>query len=230
MRYSTYDLGKVFQLIATDLRRSLGKIWAAAAVLAGLYLAYWVIMLMIGTATAPSDRISILYFAAQFFSFCVPAAVYGYINNPNDGIGYALLPLKRWVKFTAMISVSVLIIPLTFYTGLYIMDCLLTAAGGGRGFSGMIWSTDGGITVSGWLADFGKICMYQSVFVLGNILLKKHKTAITFLAMLLLHGIFIGLFQADEIQGRLVQVLYAYILPALIWALAYFCLGKIQYR
>lgn len=230
MRCNTCDLKNVLRLTSTDLRRGLRKIWAAAAVLAGLYPAYWVIMLMTGATATPADRIPVLYIAAQFFSFCVPAAVYGYINNPDDGIGYALLPLRAWVKFTAMISVSVLIIPLTFYTGIYIMDCLLTAAGGGRGFSGMIWSRDGGITVSGWLADFGKICMYQSVFVLGNILLKKHKTAITFLAMLLLHGVLIGLFQADEIQGRLVQVLYAYILPALIWALAYFCLGKIQYR
>ena len=112
--------------------------------------------------------------AAQFFAFCVPAAVYGYVNNPSDGIGYAMLPVRVWVKFAAMMLVSVIVIPLTFYIGIYVLDCLLTAVGGGRGFSGMVWSTESGISPGGFWYDFGKICLYQSVFVLGNLVLRKH--------------------------------------------------------
>ena len=77
-----------------DLRYGAGKVWPAGAVMAGLYLAYWTVMLLTGAGATPEDRIPVLYIAAQFFAFCVPAAVYGYVNNPSDGIGYAMLPVR----------------------------------------------------------------------------------------------------------------------------------------
>ena len=65
----------------------------------------------------------------------------------------------------------------------------------------MIWSTESGISFGGFWYDFGKICLYQSVFVLGNLLLKKHKVALTLLAMLFLHGFCIGVLPLDK-TGR----------------------------
>ena len=183
-----------------DLRYGAGKVWPAGAVMAGLYLAYWTVMLLTGAGATPEDRIPVLYIAAQFFAFCVPAAVYGYVNNPSDGIGYAML------------------------------DCLLTAVSGGKGFSGMIWSTESGISFGGFWYDFGKICLYQSVFVLGNLLLKKHKVALTLLAMLFLHGFCIGVLHLDKTGGVLPAILYSYALPVLIWILSYRCVRRLQYR
>ena len=175
-----------------DLRYGAGKVWPAGAVMAGLYLAYWTVMLLTGAGATPEDRIPVLYIAAQFFAFCVPAAVYGYVNNPSDGIGYAMLPV--------------------------------------RGFSGMIWSTESGISFGGFWYDFGKICLYQSVFVLGNLLLKKHKVALTLLAMLFLHGFCIGVLHLDKTGGVLPAILYSYALPVLIWILSYRCVRRLQYR
>lgn len=218
------------RLTLLDLRYGTGKVWPAGAVMAGLYIAYWVIMLLTGQAVTPGDRIPVLYVAAQFFAFCVPAAVYGYVNNPSDGIGYAMLPVRVWVKFAAMMLVSVIVIPLTFYIGIYVLDCLLTAVGGGRGFSGMVWSTDSGISPGGFWYDFGKICLYQSVFVLGNLVLRKHKVALTVLAMLFLHGLCIGVLHIDETGGAIPAILYSYVLPVLIWSLSYQCLRRLQYR
>ena len=218
------------RLTLLDLRYGAGKVWPAGAVMTGLYIAYWVIMLLTGQAVTPGDRIPVLYIAAQFFAFCVPAAVYGYVNNPSDGIGYAMLPVRVWVKFAAMMLVSVIVIPLTFYIGIYVLDCLLTAVGGGRGFSGMVWSTESGISPGGFWYDFGKICLYQSVFVLGNLVLRKHKVALTVLAMLFLHGLCIGVLHIDETGGAIPAILYSYVLPVLIWSLSYQCLRRLQYR
>ena len=218
------------RLTLLDLRYGAGKVWPAGAVMTGLYIAYWVIMLLTGQAVTPGDRIPVLYMAAQFFAFCVPAAVYGYVNNPSDGIGYAMLPVRVWVKFAAMMLVSVIVIPLTFYIGIYVLDCLLTAVGGGRGFSGMVWSTKSGISPGGFWYDFGKICLYQSVFVLGNLVLRKHKVALTVLAMLFLHGLCIGVLHIDETGGAIPAILYSYVLPVLIWSLSYQCLRRLQYR
>ena len=224
------NMQRLGRLTLLDLRYGTGKVWPAGAVMAGLYIAYWVIMLLTGQAVTPGDRIPVLYIAAQFFAFCVPAAVYGYVNNPSDGIGYAMLPVRVWVKFAAMMLVSVIVIPLTFYIGIYVLDCLLTAVGGGRGFSGMVWSTESGISPGGFWYDFGKICLYQSVFVLGNLVLRKHKVALTVLAMLFLHGLCIGVLHIDETGGAIPAILYSYVLPVLIWSLSYQYLRRLQYR
>ena len=224
------NMQRLGRLTLLDLRYGTGKVWPAGAVMAGLYIAYWVIMLLTGQAVTPGDRIPVLYVAAQFFAFCVPAAVYGYVNNPSDGIGYAMLPVRVWVKFAAMMLVSVIVIPLTFYIGIYVLDCLLTAVGGGRGFSGMVWSTDSGISPGGFWYDFGKICLYQSVFVLGNLVLRKHKVALTVLAMLFLHGLCIGVLNIAETGGAIPAILYSYVLPVLIWSRSYQCLRRLQYR
>ena len=224
------NMQRLGRLTLLDLRYGAGKVWPAGAVMTGLYIAYWVIMLLTGQAVTPGDRIPVLYMAAQFFAFCVPAAVYGYVNNPSDGIGYAMLPVRVWVKFAAMMLVSVIVIPLTFYIGIYVLDCLLTAVGGGRGFSGMVWSTESGISPGGFWYDFGKICLYQSVFVLGNLVLRKHKVALTVLAMLFLHGLCIGVLHIDETGGAIPAILYSYVLPVLIWSLSYQCLRRLQYR
>ncbi len=224
------NMQRLGRLTLLDLRYGAEKVWPAGAVMTGLYIAYWVIMLLTGQAVTPGDRIPVLYIAAQFFAFCVPAAVYGYVNNPSDGIGYAMLPVRVWVKFAAMMLVSVIVIPLTFYIGVYVLDCLLTAVGGGRGFSGMVWSTESGISPGGFWYDFGKICLYQSVFVLGNLVLRKHKVALTVLAMLFLHGLCIGVLHIDETGGAIPAILYSYVLPVLIWSLSYQCLRRLQYR
>lgn len=224
------NMQRLGRLTLLDLRYRAGKVWPAGAMMAGLYIAYWVIMLLTGQAVTPGDRIPVLYIAAQFFAFCVPAAVYGYVNNPSDGIGYAMLPVRVWVKFAVMMLVSVIVIPLTFYIGIYVLDCLLTAVGGGRGFSGMVWSTESGISPGGFWYDFGKICLYQSVFVLGNLVLRKHKVALTVLAMLFLHGLCIGVLHIDETGGAIPAILYSYVLPVLIWSLSYQCLRRLQYR
>ena len=224
------NMQRLGRLTLLDLRYGAGKVWPAGAVMTGLYIAYWVIMLLTGQAVTPGDRIPVLYMAAQFFAFCVPAAVYGYVNNPSDGIGYAMLPVRVWVKFAAMMLVSVIVIPLTFYIGIYVLDCLLTAVGGGRGFSGMVWSTKSGISPGGFWYDFGKICLYQSVFVLGNLVLRKHKVALTVLAMLFLHGLCIGVLHIDETGGAIPAILYSYVLPVLIWSLSYQCLRRLEDR
>ena len=43
-----------------DLRYGAGKVWPAGAVMAGLYLAYWAVMLLTGSAATPDDRIPVL--------------------------------------------------------------------------------------------------------------------------------------------------------------------------
>ena len=218
---------RAVSLALWDIRTGTGKLWPAGAALACVYAAYWAVMFFMKTDAGPEDRLPVLFVASVFFAFCVPASVYGHINDPADGIGYAMLPVRARIKFAVMLTVSALFFPLCFYTGLHILDCLLTAAGGGKGFSGMIWSTEGGLSLRSFWSDFGKISLYQSVFILGNILLKHHKIAMTVLATLAMHGIFFGLLQIE--RSGILYFLYNYAGPVLLWAGAYAAFRKLRF-
>lgn len=216
-------------LTVSDLKNGIRGIWPTAAVMTVLYIGYWAVLLATGKPAGPEDRVPVLYLAALFFSFSVPATVYGHINDPSDGIGYIMLPLPAWVKFGVMMLVATVFLPLGYYLAVYMADCVLALAGGGKGFSGMIWEADGtGLT--GFLSDFIKICLYQSVFILGNICLRRHKIALTILAMLAVHGIFIGAFHIEEIRGGILYMLYSYIAPVSIWIVSFMIFKHMQLR
>ena len=201
-------------LTVSDLKSGIRRIWPAAAVMACLYLAYWLVMLLAENTVTPGDRLPVLYLTALFLAFCVPASVYGYVNDPSDGIGYAMLPLPVPIKFGVMMLVSAVLIPFGFYAVMHMLDCALALAGGGRGFQGMIWEPGGTDFCTFW-SDFGKICLYQSVFILGN--------------MLAIHGVFIGMFQVDELSSGILYILYSFVAPACIWAVSYLLFKRLQF-
>lgn len=215
-------------LTVSDLKSGIRRIWPAAAVMVCLYLAYWLVMLLAENTVTPGDRLPVLYLTALFLAFCVPASVYGYVNDPSDGIGYAMLPLPVPIKFGVMMLVSAVLIPFGFYAVMHMLDCALALAGGGRGFQGTIWEPGGTDFCTFW-SDFGKICLYQSVFILGNIALRKHKTAMTVLVMLAIHGVFIGMFQVDELSSGILYILYSFVAPACIWAVSYLLFKRLQF-
>ena len=118
-------------LTVSDLKSGIRRIWPAAAVMACLYLAYWLVMLLAENTVTPGDRLPVLYLTALFLAFCVPASVYGYVNDPSDGIGYAMLPLPVPIKFGVMMLVSAVLIPFGFYAVMHMLDCALALARSG---------------------------------------------------------------------------------------------------
>lgn len=220
--------GLACMLAFSDLKTGIRKVWPSAAVMTVLYIGYWIIMMATEGHAAPADRLPVLYLAALFFSFSVPASAYGYINDPSDGTGYVMLPLPSLVKFGVMMLVSVLVIPFGFYLAMYLIDCCLTLAGGEKGFAGMIWEEGGTDFISFW-SDYGKICLYQSAFILGNIVLRKHKIVLTVIAMLALHGIFMGIFRIEEMRGGILYILYAFVTPVSIWVASYLAFRRLQF-
>ena len=221
-------LAKCWLLIISDIKKSAGRVWPVWAVMTLIYIGYWAVILMTGKTAPPVDRVPVLYLISMFFSFSVPAAAYGYINDSSDGACYAMLPLPARTKFGVMMLVAVVLVPLGFYLSTHLIDCVLTLVGNGKGFAGLIWE-NGGTDLRTFWSDFGKICLYQSVFILGNIALRKHKTAMTVLAMLAIHGVFIGMFQIDELNSGILYVLYSFVAPACIWAVSYLLFKRLQF-
>lgn len=217
-------------MVISDFRTGLRRIWPVGAVFVVLYAAYWAVMSGIGGESAPEDRIAVLYFSSMFFSFYVPAAVYGHINDPVEGLAYIMLPVPATVKFAVMMLVSVIAMPLGFCILLYAVDTVAAVAGGGRGFCGAVWEGAGGQSVAGFLSDFVRICLCQSVFVLGNIVIRKHKTAIAFLAMLAFSGAAAWISESAGDGFRLIRAAYACLLPLLLWYLSYRMFRRIQLK
>lgn len=220
-------LHKTLRLILADTGKGIRRVWPSAAATAGLYTVYWIVMLLTGAQAGPPDRVPVVYMAALVFSFCVPSSVYGFINDPSEGGIYAMLPLPPWIKFGTMMLVSAIILPFGFYTAAYILDCGLVLVSGGNGFSGMIWDSGGTDFCSFW-SDFGKICLYQSVFILGNIFFRRHKLSLTLLAVLAVHGIFLSIFRTESILNGPAFLIYSYVLPAVIWTVSYLLFKRMQ--
>lgn len=216
------------RMVINDFRTGLRRIWPAGAVFVVLYVLYWAVMSGMGGESSPEDRISVLYFSSMFFSFYVPASVYGHINDPVDGLAYIMLPVPAMMKFAVMMTVSVIAYPLLFCILLYAVDTL--AATAGRGFCGMVWEGAGGQSMDGFLSDFVRICLCQSVFVLGNIVIRKHKTALAFLAMLVFSGSAAWISENAGDGFRLLKAAYAYLLPLLFWYLSYRMFRRIQLK
>lgn len=213
MRTDSGTSGRAWRLLLLDIRLGMRRIWPTAAVLAGLYAAYLAVTLMMGRDVGLDERSSVLFLAAMLFSFCVPAVVYGYVTDVSDGLRYVMLPVPTVVKFGVMLVVSTVIFPFCFYLCIYLMGGIFSS-------SGPFWV---------FWADFGKICLNQSVFFLGNLLLRRHKIAFTALAMLLIHAVFSGLFHADGVWGNVLTALYSYAAPVAIWGLSYCRLKHLQY-
>ena len=51
----------------------------------------------------------------------------------------------------------------------------------------------------------------------------------TVLVMLAIHGVFIGMFQVDELSSGILYILYSFVAPAGIWAVSYLLFKRLQF-
>lgn len=211
----------LLRMAVRDMKCGIRRTWPAGAAVILLYAVYWVFGAVAEAGFVPSDRVTVMYFLSMFFSFSVPSAVYGHINDPAKGVEYVMLPVSVRSKFAVMVAVAVIAVPGCMYAVLYLIDSVLAAVGNGHGFSGMIWNgpENRGVTVA--VSDFAGICACQSLFLLGNIVLRKHKIAVTLLVFMALHGAAALVPDVSGPAGRVFRIAYTYLLPVCMWTLAY---------
>ena len=134
------------------------------------------------------------------FVMLFPSRAYGEITNKAKGSEWLMLPASRLEKFTSMMLISLIVIPLVYVVVYFLSDafvCLLDKSCGDSLMSFRInkeiGSSDFAIPANGFWILASSIVENAIVFLLGGLIFKKWKVVGTVLVLFALQMVFSGL-------------------------------------
>ncbi len=205
---NTFNIKRFGRYFAYDLKSRWNDQRVFLAVFALLPIIFYLVFLffsMVGHSFQVSSdypltrpplpiRSSVFVMAASIFLVLFPSKAYGFLTDKAEGSAWIELPASRLEKFTSMMLISLIVIPVIFFLVYLISDglvCLLDKSCGGSVFSA--WSN---IHLNGiddpeevWFVNKGFWFMVNgvlqtvSVFLLGALIFKKGKVAKTILVL-----------------------------------------------
>ena len=160
---------------------------------------------LFGTSTEPMIRYSMLCMWMFLAMLLVPSKVYGNANLSREGVGFAMLPASSLEKFISMFIYCAIVTPVVVFFGGFLVDTLLSLFPFG-GFEermhlytindlvDMVDNSEGVVQSSNTVTSFRDvfpvwvlrttlyvgIVQWAAIFMLGNMLFKKHKAGKTF--------------------------------------------------
>ncbi len=149
------------------------------------------------------SRINIISFIKKIVIIIAPVRLYKYCNDQRQGIGYAMLPASTLEKFLSMVIYCVIVTPIIYIAGALAIDSLLALFHGPyNGFavayyfdsfaqfdhsiekSQLVFNEEDALLLfnsisSTYMLIIGLLgtLMLSSIFMFGNMIFKKHKTA-----------------------------------------------------
>lgn len=137
------------------------------------------------------------------FVMLFPSRAYGEITNKANGAEWLMLPASRLEKFTSMMLISLIVIPLVYVVIYFLSEafvCLLDKSCGDSLMSFRInkeiGSSDFVIPANGLWILASTIVGNAIVFLLGGLIFKKWKVVGTVLVLFALEMVFSGLLSA----------------------------------
>lgn len=206
---NTFSINRFGKVLAVDFRKYYKNFGITLIILSSLTVVLWLLTLVFGFTMPTLARWSMIYLAVFLAYIMVPAKAFGDINQPREGVRFAMLPASNLEKYLSY-ALFCLLTPVICIFLSWGIDSLLTALpiGGynhyiqSLGFFG-IWESfvtevseilGENASIEGFdefrhLQDvFGSETLYNiilgiifntGIFMLGNLLFKKHKTAKT---------------------------------------------------
>ena len=149
------------------------------------------------------SRISTIDFIKKIAIIIAPVRLYKYCNDSHQGITYAMLPASTLEKFLSMVIYCVIVTPIIYIAGALTIDSLLALFHGPyNGFavayyfdsfaqfdhsiekSQLVFNEEDALLLfnsisSTYMLIIGLLgtLMLSSIFMFGNMIFKKHKTA-----------------------------------------------------
>ena len=149
------------------------------------------------------SRISTIDFIKKIVIIIAPVRLYKYCNDQRQGIGYAMLPASTLEKFLSMVIYCVIVAPIIYIAGALAIDSILSLFHGPyNGFavayyfdsfaqfdhsiekSQLVFNEEDALLLfnsfsSTYMLIIGLLgtLMLSSIFMFGNMIFKKHKTA-----------------------------------------------------
>ena len=223
---NTFNFNRFKNLLMKDGKMYIRNFGSTLIVLCCMTAILWIFTLLFGRPAEGAGRLAIIVGATALAMMLVPEKVYGKANLSREGVSFAMLPASSLEKFISMFLYCAIVTPVVVFFGGYLVDALLSLFPFG-GFEkpihlyslnelvrmandseGVIQAGDMSLSIDE-LFHIGAIrfvfymlfVMWASIYMLGNMIFKKHKAGKTFACYLginyLISTIFGALFFAN---------------------------------
>jgi len=228
---NTFDFNRIKNLLLKDGKMYIRNFGTSLIVWCCLNAIFWIFNLLFGTSSDPGFRFGMLCTWTALAMMMVPSKVYGNVNLSREGVGFAMLPTSSLEKFISMFLYCAIVTPVVVFFGGYLVDALLSVFPFG-GFekpihlytlnelAAMANNSEGVVQAGDMELSFTDvfpigvirtsmyvgIVQWAAIFMLGNMLFKKHKAGKTFVCYMGISYVLSTLFGLAFItSGRLQQ-------------------------
>ncbi len=182
---NTFNLKRFNQVLAYDWKRFIRNFGITLLVWISMPVMFWVTSLVFGFEMPVEAREFILFGLVAITLMSAPSRIYGKVNQPREGVSFAMLPATSLEKFFSMFFYCSLVTPVVTLLGSWLVDCLMTLLPFG-GFKGTAMYEDflRNISFGGFVmlvvALVTTAFAVSSIFMFGNMVFKRRKAGKTF--------------------------------------------------
>ena len=202
---NTFSFNRFKDLLVNDGKKYFRNFGTALIVFCCLNAIFWIFNLLFGTKTDSITRFGMLCVWTALAIMLVPEKVYGKANLSREGVSFAMMPTSSLEKFISMFIYCAIVTPVIVFFGGFLVDTLLSLFPFG-GFektlhlytvneiARMMNDHSGVAQVGEVTVNFTdvfsigamrtslylSIIQWAAIFMLGNMLFKKHKAGKTF--------------------------------------------------
>ena len=216
---NTFSFNRFKNLLLKDGKMYVRNFGTSLIVFCCLNAIFWIFNLLFRSETMPPVRFGMLCTWTALAMMMVPSKVYGNANLSREGVGFAMMPASSLEKFVSMFVYCAIVTPIVVFFGGYLIDAFLSLFPFG-GFEKpirlyslneiirMANDTEGVVNVGDFELSLEQvfpigvmrtslyvgIIQWSALFMLGNMLFKKHKAGKTFACYLGISYLFSMLF------------------------------------
>ena len=202
---NTFSFNRFKDLLLKDGKMYFRNFGTSLIVWCCLNAIFWIFNLLFGSTSNPQFRFGMLCVWTGLAMMMVPSKVYGNANLSREGVSFAMLPASSLEKFISMFLYCAIVTPIIVFFGGYLVDALLSLFPFG-GFEKPIQlhtlndlirviDNNEGVVQAGSMSVaftdvfpigvmrtslYMGIIQWAAIFMLGNMLFKKHKAGKTF--------------------------------------------------
>ncbi len=216
---NTFSFNRFKNLLLKDGKMYIRNFGTSLIVWCCLNAIFWIFNLLFGSETMPPIRFGMLCTWTALAMMMVPSKVYGNANLLREGVGFAMMPASSLEKFVSMFVYCAVVTPIVVFFGGYLIDAFLSVFPFG-GFEKpirlyslneiirMANDTEGVVNAGDFELSIEQvfpigvmrtslyvgIIQWAAIFMLGNMLFKKHKAGKTIACYLGISYLFSMLF------------------------------------
>ena len=202
---NTFSFNRFKNLLLKDGKMYIRNFGSTLIVLCCMTAILWIFTLLFGKSADGASRFAIIVASAALAMMLVPSKVYGKANLSREGVDFAMMPASSLEKFVSMFVYCAIVTPIVVFFGGYLIDAFLSVFPFG-GFEKpirlyslneiirMANDTEGVVNVGDFELSLEQvfpigvmrtslyvgIIQWAAIFMLGNMLFKKHKAGKTF--------------------------------------------------